>query len=422
MAEDMDLKFKQLMEHIPDVLYELDREGRFTYISEGIRFMGYKAEDLEGKHFSVMIHPDDIERVDGYFVLPRFKGKETGDETAPKLFNERRSGDRMTKNLEVRIIPKNAQGSGEDCFYVEVHSAGVWDKAPNKDAKEYFGAVGIFRDITRRLRLEEHLKSTGKELMNLINEDPDGVVVIGEDRNVVFANKSAFAMFDKGYGDIVGKKLEYPFKPGEISEIEIKKKNGEVIVVESIVKSVLWEDKGSILVSLRDHTQSVKLREQLRQYTVTDELTGLYNRRGFLTLAEQQLKLFQRRGENICFIFMDLDGLKLINDEFGHMKGDLALLEVSSAIKRTFRESDILGRIGGDEFTVFASVAEGNNAIMLVNRIKTCMDILNVKKILPFKLSVSIGVTNIIATEIRTVQELLESADRKMYLEKRKKT
>ena len=81
-----------------------------------------------------------------------------------------------------------------------------------------------------------------------------------------------------------------------------------------------------------------------------DELTGLYNRRGFITLAEQQLKIADRMKTSILLLFGDLDGMKFINDTFGHQEGNQALIDTTNILKDTFRGSDILARVGGDEF------------------------------------------------------------------------
>jgi diguanylate cyclase (GGDEF)-like protein len=85
---------------------------------------------------------------------------------------------------------------------------------------------------------------------------------------------------------------------------------------------------------------------------LTDELTGLYNRRGFFVSAQQQLKLANRYNKGIFIFSADLDDLKIINDNFGHKTGDSALVETANILKKTFRESDIIARIGGDEFVI----------------------------------------------------------------------
>src|SRR5579885_3216035 len=101
------------------------------------------------------------------------------------------------------------------------------------------------------------------------------------------------------------------------------------------------------------------LERELRSLALTDDLTGLYNRRAFLTLASQQMKLSRRKGKSLLLFFADVDGLKRINDEFGHQAGDLAIARTAEALERSFRKSDIVARIGGDEFVALAFEASG---------------------------------------------------------------
>ena len=100
---------------------------------------------------------------------------------------------------------------------------------------------------------------------------------------------------------------------------------------------------------------------QVRTLAITDELTGLYNRRGFLAAATHQLKLAHRNAQSVLLFYCDVDNLKAINDSFGHREGDLALVRTANALERTFRDSDILARPGGDEFAVLASEASNPN-------------------------------------------------------------
>ena len=101
------------------------------------------------------------------------------------------------------------------------------------------------------------------------------------------------------------------------------------------------------------------LQSELSSLALTDELTGLYNRRGFICLSEVQLKLARRSGCDMVLFFIDVDGLKQINDSFGHSEGDNALIRTAEVLRMTFRESDVLARIGGDEFGALAIEASG---------------------------------------------------------------
>ena len=99
--------------------------------------------------------------------------------------------------------------------------------------------------------------------------------------------------------------------------------------------------------------ERLRAEAEVRQLSMTDELTGVYNRRGFFLLANQQLKIAKRTQMSCCLLFADLDGLKKINDSLGHEIGDRILAEAAYILKQTFRDSDIVARLGGDEFVIF---------------------------------------------------------------------
>jgi two-component system, cell cycle response regulator len=103
----------------------------------------------------------------------------------------------------------------------------------------------------------------------------------------------------------------------------------------------------------------------LEKLALFDELTGLYNRRGFLDLGGKQLKTAERLGKSVLLVFADLDGLKEINDQLGHLDGDAALKDIADVLRESFRGSDIIARLGGDEFAILAvgSIHEGEKAI-----------------------------------------------------------
>jgi len=140
-------KYKTLVNTIPDIIFELDKEGRFTFISDAVRGAGYSPEDLLGKHFSVILHPDELKRVSRHEMLGILQGKKTGELDSPKLFDERRTGGRMTRNLVIKMLLGPSAVGGEPHIFVEMHSSGKWglDKATGK--KSLLGSFGIIRDM-----------------------------------------------------------------------------------------------------------------------------------------------------------------------------------------------------------------------------------------------------------------------------------
>jgi two-component system, cell cycle response regulator len=160
------------------------------------------------------------------------------------------------------------------------------------------------------------------------------------------------------------------------------------------------------------------LERELRSLAFTDDLTGLHNRRGFLALAGHQLKLARRNAQGLLLFFCDVDHLKEINDSYGHREGDLALIRVGHALQQTFRDSDILGRLGGDEFGVLALEASSANQEVILHRLKKSIERSNVNE--PgYKLSLSVGVSRFDPKTSISLDELLVQADRAMYEQKR---
>ncbi|MEW6053732.1 MAG: diguanylate cyclase [Nitrospirota bacterium] len=187
---------------------------------------------------------------------------------------------------------------------------------------------------------------------------------------------------------------------------------------------LILDDKGrprEIVGALVDITERKHTEEALRILSLADELTHLYNRRGFFTFADQQLKIANRMKKKILLLFADLDDLKWINDNFGHHEGDHALTEFAGILRKTFRESDFIARIGGDEFVVLAVETEDANAETLTARLVDSLRTYNQNRTHDYPLSVSIGVSRYDPEAPCSIKELLAKADRLMYKQKKEK-
>jgi diguanylate cyclase (GGDEF)-like protein len=160
------------------------------------------------------------------------------------------------------------------------------------------------------------------------------------------------------------------------------------------------------------------LDRELRYLALTDDLTCLFNRRGFFAAATQQLKLGQRNGQSLLLFFCDVDNLKKINDAYGHHEGDLALIRIADALEQSFRGSDILSRLGGDEFVALASETSNQTQEIILRRLEK-----NLKKasaIEPrYALSLCVGAARFDPKRATTLGELMVQADKAMYEKKR---
>jgi diguanylate cyclase (GGDEF)-like protein len=167
---------------------------------------------------------------------------------------------------------------------------------------------------------------------------------------------------------------------------------------------------------MHDH----KGEEALLALSLIDELTGLYNRRRFFILTEQYLKVAVRTKKSLLLLFIDMDNLKWINDHHGHNKGDQALIDFANILKKTFRESDIIARIGGDEFVVLSESTDENGEILMTRLYENIKDY-NAKRSHPYILSISMGTTQFDPEYPISIDELLSKADALMYAQKRRK-
>lgn len=209
---------------------------------------------------------------------------------------------------------------------------------------------------------------------------------------------------------------------------------GALCVIDSEPRELSAEQLNALEALARQTTIKLELRrtsallkaanEELRNLSLTDDLTGLYNRRGFLFHAEQQLKLYRSRKseeEGLWLMMIDLDGLKKINDTYGHEEGSFAIKKAAEIIKQSFRDSDIVARLGGDEFIVLVIDAANNLNEIILDRIEVKFDGYNKTGEKPYKVAASCGLVKIGFADDSTIEEIMREADEEMYRQKRKR-
>jgi diguanylate cyclase (GGDEF)-like protein len=172
--------------------------------------------------------------------------------------------------------------------------------------------------------------------------------------------------------------------------------------------------------SLRYAIERHRLQKALQHLSLIDDLTGLQNRRGFLALAEQHLRMIQRKGAALL-VYVDVDDLKTINDTYGHLVGNRALVATANILRACFRQSDILARLGGDEFCVLMTDAVRDSSPHVRKRLQQRVDFTNALATLGFRLSLSVGIADVPAVRQPPLEELLRLADSCMYEQKRNK-
>ena len=175
------------------------------------------------------------------------------------------------------------------------------------------------------------------------------------------------------------------------------------------------------IFQVQDITERKRTEAAIQTLSLADELTGLYNRRGFMAFCKQHLNTIRRTNKGIVIVYADLDDLKGINDSFGHKEGDRALIKTAELLKETFRTSDVLGRLGGDEFTILAAVDPDGGREKLLARLQEKFDNFNALRVCPYNLSISVGVAQFDPEASESMEDLMAVADAAMYENKRGK-
>lgn len=262
------------------------------------------------------------------------------------------------------------------------------------------------------------LEARYRTLMDL---SPAAVFVVGRDGIIWYANQAAEVLLQRDADELKGTQFAIPLGGEELpDEVVLALPDGTSAIVEVRVVDTTWGDAVAYLVSLWDVTENAKLREQLHDLSVTDELTGLANRRGFLILAEQQMKL-AKRGRHLALVYIDLDDFKTINDTLGHRIGDEALVEVAKLLRGAVRDSDIVARLGGDEFVCLLVDAEPGFAVKAGERLQSLVDRRNAGSDAPYALALSLGGLSHGPDDARDVEQLLAEADALMYADKQQR-
>lgn len=169
---------------------------------------------------------------------------------------------------------------------------------------------------------------------------------------------------------------------------------------------------------LKDFGVMIEQEIKSMQWATLDELTMLYSRRGFFTLAEHTRKLCIRKKMAMTFIFFDLDEFKLINDHYGHQEGDFVLIEFTQTMQKTFRESDILGRLGGDEFVMMLSGTDMDEVNALLSRFNEAVIEMNLRFNKPYSIKFSAGAVSFPYDTKLSLDDMIAKADSIMYVHK----
>ena len=399
--------FRTLANNSPVGVYILEKE-KIKFVNNYFKnITGFSDEELIDKNPLNMVYPEDRKMMI-YETYKMLKGQRKNP-------------------FEFRIITKN----GEVKWILQ-----------NIVTVQYMGknvALASFLDITDAKKIELMLKESEERYRILTERSPVGVYLIQDELfryvNQIFSeivdykpeeiiNKLSLKDFAE---DFEGKPLHQIIKDlrdersGIRLEISIRRKDGGRRYCEMHGSRIIYNGRPAVLGTLIDVTEKKQMEEKLKYLSITDELTGVYNRRGFFTVSEQQFKIAKRLEKNMVLFYLDLDDLKWINDNLGHKEGDNAIVAFVGILKNAFRESDIIGRLGGDEFAILALSTGFDKPQLIIKRLNNLIDKYNERDKKPYKLSFSVGFVRYNPHTNQSLEELISIADDLMYLEKKRK-
>jgi len=345
------------------------------------------------------------------------------------------------KSAPLRLIP----GTEEDLLHAFLEH--VPDGIYFKDRRSRF--VRISRSLANRFRLSDPSQATDKTDFDMFSRehaeqafaDEQQIIHTGQplvekeeketwpDGHESWVLTTKLPLADAG-GHIIGTMgISRDITERKRTEAELNRYRAhlEKLVTErtaelALTNELLQRDIAARKVAEHELTgkaqELARVNAELESLSLTDDLTGLYNRRGFRALADHRVRLASRNGDGFSIVFIDLDGLKQINDTFGHHEGNQALAEVGDVLRGCFRASDIVARLGGDEFAIFIGET-GEDEI--AKRMQRGFQNRNSVTSRPYHLSFSAGIVSWKPGEDANVDQLLGRADALMYQEKQRK-
>jgi diguanylate cyclase (GGDEF)-like protein/PAS domain S-box-containing protein len=388
-----------------------------------------------------------VEKITGYSEKDFLLGAPSWDkiifpDDLPKTYEEAekmRTISNYTYQREYRIIRKDGQIRW---VYETAHNI-----CDHSDTPLFI--EGALFDITDRKNAEETLKKNELALQNerkfidaALDTLPDTLFVFDISTGKAVRWNQSFSRIS-GYSDeeILSMKAPDSYYSKEdlknaAASIEEMLQNGQSSIEMSLITKdgstvpteynagIICDHEGSpqYIISIgRDITERKQLEEKLLASSITDHLTGLYNRRGLFIFGDNLLKQFKRQNKVFIMLYIDLDGLKRINDQLGHQEGDKAIVDCANILRGNYRESDIIARIGGDEFVVLPVGISGDSTEAIISRLQREVKSYNSKKGRDYKLSLSCGIATYSPESNCSIDELLAEGDRSMYEQKRQK-
>jgi diguanylate cyclase (GGDEF)-like protein/PAS domain S-box-containing protein len=328
-------------------------------------------------------------------------------------------------------------GAGNEEVAVRAMHEGASDYLVKDSEGNYLKVLPItIENVIERVMNQKQLKILSHALMSI----GDSVYITDTKDNILNINKAFIETFGYQPEEVIGKnccilsKVCEKIKDGccdwedsldsmGMNEVYHLKKDGSEFPA-LLSNSCIKDDNGNILAKVgvvRDITEIKEAQKKLQVYATMDILTGALNRRAGLVILEKQIQLCKRNNWDLTICYIDVDGLKDVNDTYGHQEGDDYILFVTNVLKEIIRESDGLCRLGGDEFLLMLPECDVPKADMVLKRIVKSLDEHNVRNSKPYKISFSYGLVKYDFVEQPKIGRLIAKADMEMYKHKNKK-
>jgi diguanylate cyclase (GGDEF)-like protein len=326
----------------------------------------------------------------------------------------------LNKNSEI------LDSSKETLDIVELKNGTILEmrSTPLLDGIDLKGKMICYKDITKKIK-ESLSENLDKEILTTVIQDlPFYLLIVDRDFNLIFANKQARNHDSKSsscYRLLFGREsscedcqIENVIHKNNtfVSEMDFKNKKTFSVIMSSLRTSLNNDLISIFAIDISKHKETANRNLYL---SYIDPLTEILNRRGFFVHIKGNYEKLKLDDKKLFLFFFDIDGLKKINDNYGHINGDLAINNIAKILKSAFRENDLLARFGGDEFVALVKCNSKTNSDQILERISKKIYDFNSSEVLKFNLSVSCGVSEVRPDQLQDIEKIIHQADQAMY-------
>lgn len=413
LLRESEEKYRLHFENVSDVIFSIDPDFNLLSISPSVeRVLGYTPEQLTGKslrHLGILA-PDY---------------RETAISETTRIL------------MGVRIISSVYEFIAKD----GTRKFGEVSGAPLIRNNVIVAALCVARDITERVKTEKALRRSEERFRGITERSFDAIFELDLEGSITYISPAIERFTGYKPTEVLGIPFNNYLRESEIPKaiqdlakvrkgnnleglnLELVRKDGSLASIELNASPIIKDGQVVGIQGIaRDITERKRVEEELRILATTDALTGFLNRGFGLLLFGKQLQMAKRNNSKLSICYIDVDGLKDVNDTYGHQEGDEVLRLISRFIRETLRKADIISRLGGDEFLLILPQCSADKAVLVWERIAEKVDTYNARKMKPYTIRLSRGFAEYDPLDEKSVDQLIAVADQEMYKNKRSKS